>query len=376
MICIVNIDDDEKWQSILRLSFSDCSVISAYTGRSGIVSVETEYPDVVLLSSRLPDMRSSDVLNSLVSLPQPPPVIVLGSPVSPHEIVSAIKGGAFDYLSKPYELKILREAVFKAARLSPSMLPAADSAKYPELSMIVGISRKMEVFKNRLVQYALTDASVLIRGETGTGKDLAAKVIHRISRRSRGPYLVLHAGGIPFTLMESQLYGTERGAFTDAVSKAGYFELSDNGTLFLDEIGEMTPSAQVKLLRILEDNEIYRIGGSRPVPIDVRIICATNKDIKNSVRRNRFRMDLFFRISTLSLFIPPLKERSEDIPVLVKFFMGKLNGEFAISNSALEKLVEYSWPGNVRELKNVIYRAGILSKNRNIDVDAIVFDTI
>lgn len=376
MVRIIYIDHDKKWQDILRFSLPDYLMISSYTGKAGINMIKNRYPDVVLLNNMLPDMNGLEVLKKINSLPCPPPVIILGNCEKPQDIVDSIKNGAVDYLSKTCNLKILKSSILQAAYLYPAGGPGEDIGKYPELDSLVGESRELNKLKKDIIPYALSDAAILLRGETGTGKDLIARAIHRISKRREGPYRVIHAGAMPFTLIESQLYGTEKGAYTDAVSRAGCFELSDNGTLFIDEIGEMTLPAQVKLLRILEDNEIVRIGGKSPVPIDVRIISATNIDIQNALKRKMFRIDLFFRISTLTLFIPPLRERKDDIPLLVNHFLKQAHYKSSISRAALIKMLEYSWPGNVRELKNVLNRAMVLSQNQKIEQSAIVPDVL
>ena len=376
MISIVNIDDDKKWQSILRYSFSDYSIIPSYSGRSGINIVRNRNPDVVLLHKSLNDMRWREVLRKLKELPGSPPVIVVGECTKPRDVVTSIKSGAVDYVKKPYDLKELKASILNAVRLNIGNGDSGGTAIHPELEVMVGESGAIRKLKRDLFLFAGTDAPILITGETGTGKDLAAKMIHRISGRKEGPFLVMNAGGIPPALLDSQLYGTERGAYTDAVSSAGYFERADRGTLFIDEIGEMPVSAQSKMLRILEEKEIYRMGGRKSFSVDVRVITATNRDVPGAIEKGEFRKDLFFRISTLSLYIPPLRERKADLPLLVNYFLTSKGKKTQIDHSALLKLYDYGWPGNVRQLRNVILRAEILSDNGLIKSDNVVFDPL
>lgn len=376
MIRIVNIDDDKKWQSILRLSFSDYTIFPSYSGKAGISMVKSRNPDVVLLNQGLADMKYRDVLRRLKEIPGSPPVIILGNCKSARDIVASIKNGAVDFVIKPYDMVRLKDSIIDAVRAVPSFSGGGGYIEHPVLKEIIGESAAIRNFKRDLFRYALADASIFITGETGTGKGLAARLVHKISGRRDGPYCVMDAGGIPVTIIESQLYGTEKGAYTDAVSNAGYFEKADRGTLFIDEIGELSVYAQSKLLRILEEKEIYRIGGRYPVPIDVRIVTATNIDVSEAIKERTFRMDLFYRISTLSLYVPPLRDRLEDIPMLVNYFLSGTGPVCSISDTALEKLNEYSWPGNIRELKNVIMRAEIISGNRGIESRDIIFDPI
>ncbi len=328
-------------------------------------------PDLVILNNKLPDMNVFEALQRINSVFAPPPVIIMGKCKSPHDIVKAVQYGAVDFLLKPFNLYELKESILRTAPIKKITGDYVRYEKYKELDALVGESEKMREIKDEILSFALSDAAVLISGETGTGKDLIARAIHQLSKRT-GPYQIMPAGAIPFTLLESLLYGTEKGAFTDAVSQAGYFEKSNQGTLFIDEIGEMSTFAQVKLLRILEDEEITRIGGKQTIPIDVRIVSATNIDMHSAIQEKNFRDDLYYRISTLSISVPPLRERRDDIPLLVQHFLRRGHYASSLSKSALSKLMEYSWPGNIRELKNVIHRAMVLSGNKQIEPVSII----
>lgn len=375
MISIVNIDDDKKWQSILRFSFSGYSIIPSYSGRSGINIVRHRNPDVVLLNKSINDMQYKEVLRKLKEIPGSPPVIVIGEYEKPQDVIASIRNGAVDYVAKPFELERLKDSIREAVRMnSPQDNVAAVFP--PELEMMIGESESIKRFKRNLLRFAGSDASVLINGETGTGKDLAAQIIHRVSERKNGPYRVFNAGGIPVTLLETQLYGTMKGSYTGALNTAGYFEKADKGTLFIDEIAELPVSAQAKLLRILEENEIYRIGGQESIPVDVRILSATNRNVPEAIRKGAFRQDLFFRINTLFLYIPPLRERTGDIPLLADHFLSVSGKRTALTPSALIKLKNYSWPGNIRELRNVLLRAEVLSEGGKISRNDVVFDPI
>ena len=375
MISIVNIDDDKKWQSILRFSFSGYSIIPSYSGKSGINIVRNRNPDVVLLNKSINDMQYNEVLRKLKEIPGAPPVIVIGEYEKPQDVVASIKNGAVDYVAKPFELERLKDSILEAVRMNST--PGTVVDVYPsELEIMIGESKSIKGFKRNLLRFAGSDAAVLINGETGTGKDLAAQIIHRVSDRKNGPYLILNAGGIPVTLLETQLYGTVKGSYTGAVNSAGYFEMADKGTLFIDEIGEVPVTAQAKLLRILEENEIYRIGGRESIPVDVRVISATNKNVPEAIRQGSFRQDLFFRINTLYLHIPPLRERIGDIPLLADHFLSVSGKKKVITSSALSKLQNHDWPGNIRELRNVLLRAEVLSEGGKISKNDVVFDPI
>ncbi len=374
VVRIVYVENDKKWHDLLRFSLPEYSILSSYTGKGGLNLIKKDSPDIVLLNNKLPDMSGLEFLKRVRSFPVPPPVIFTGTCGSPHDIVKIMHYGAADFLSKPYNLHELKECILRTVPTRREKKRFFTVIDHEELDALVGNSEKLQKIKRDILTFALSDAAVLISGETGTGKDIIAHTLHKVSKRRNGPYRIMPAGAIPFTLIESQLYGTEKGAFTDAVSSAGYFERSNRGTLFIDEIGEMSPYAQVKLLRIIEDREITRIGGNNAVPLDVRIVCATNINIDSALRKKHFRRDLYYRISTLRISVPPLRERMDDIPLLVQHFMKEQHYRSSISKQALVKLMKYPWPGNIRELRNVIHRAMVLSDTKKIEERAIIIE--
>ncbi|MBN2535998.1 MAG: sigma-54-dependent Fis family transcriptional regulator [Spirochaetales bacterium] len=373
MIRILFIDDDPMAQNNLKMILiGKYLVSSAYTGQSGIETVQRTEQDVILLDIDLPDKDGLTVLKEIVALPAPPPVIMLTVSGDIPTIVQAIKTGAYDYIVKPYELPHLEAAIWRAAQnseLRKSYLPV-----HPEIDKIVGESPVMKAVKKLTHKYAVNDTPVLILGESGTGKELVARAIHRVSLRHKGPFIPLNCAAIQDTIVESELFGSEKGAFTGAVNKPGLFEQADNGTLFLDEIGEMSLSAQAKLLRVLETNEIMHVGGSQFIKLNIRIIAATNKNLKEEVNNKTFRNDLFYRLNVLEIKLPPLREREDDIPLLSAYFIKSISGnKKKISPEAVEKLKMHTWPGNVREFNNVLQRAVIVSDGDVIKQENIIF---
>jgi DNA-binding NtrC family response regulator len=339
---------------------------------SGIEKVQRTEQDVVLLDIDLPDKNGLEVLKEIVALPAPPPVIMLTVSDDIPTIVRAIKTGAYDYVAKPYDLPVLEAAIWRAAQNSE--LRKTHFPVHPEVDQIIGESPVMKAVKEITRKYAVNDTPVLILGESGTGKELVARAVHRVSLRHKGPFIPFNCAAIQDTIVESELFGSERGAFTGAVSKAGLFEQAQNGTLFLDEIGEMSPAAQAKLLRVLETNEMMRVGGSQFITLNIRIIAATNKDLKEEIKNKTFRSDLYYRLNVLEIRLPTLRERIDDIPLLSAHFTKSISGgKKKISPDAIDKLKTHSWPGNVRELKNVLKRAAILSDGDIIKQEHIIF---
>lgn len=373
MIRILFIDDDPRAQKNLRMILSDKYIVSsAYTGISGIENVKRTEQDVILLDIDLPDKDGLEVLKEIVVLPAPPPVIMLTVSDEIPTIVQAIKTGAYDFITKPYDLPQLEAAIWRAAQNSE--LRKAHFPVHPEVEQIIGESPVMKAVKELTRKYAVSDTPVLILGESGTGKELVARAIHRVSLRHKGPFIPINCAAIQDTIVESELFGSEKGAFTGAVNKTGLFELAQNGTLFLDEIGEMSPAAQAKLLRVLDTNEIMRVGGANIIKLNIRIIAATNKDLKEGVKSKEFRSDLYYRLNVLEIKLPPLREREDDIPLLSTYFIKSISKDKKrISPEGIEKLRIHSWPGNVRELKNVLQRAVIISDGDSIKQENIIF---
>jgi len=376
VVRILFIDDDHQDQKLLKMILPEnYAVISAVKGLHGVELIQKEEPDIVLLDIELPDINGLELLKRINALPLSPPVIMLTGCSEIDKVVRAIKMGASDYLTKPFKLEQLKRTIrdVMEEKIKESALIKLKTED-PPLNEIVGESTAIKDVKKLILLYADSESSVLITGESGTGKDVVARTIHNLSFRKGGPFVPKNCGAIPEALLETELFGSQKGAFTGAISRPGSFEMAKGGTLFLDEIGEMTPLSQVKLLRVLEDKTITRVGGTSVIPVDIRILTATNKDLKYECRRGNFRLDLFYRISTLSIKIPPLRERKEDISLLTAYFLKMLTGRnLDISISAMEKLIDYNWPGNIRELKNVLERAVLHSKKHTLDEGDIVF---
>jgi two-component system response regulator HydG len=333
--------------------------------------------DCVLTDVVMPDVDGLTLLKEFVGAPSAPPVIVMTAYGSVDRAVQAMKDGAYDFLEKPLDLQQLRALVRNAVernRDEPENKPVRAKLRAERKVLLSGTSSLMHDVVERARRVARTNATVLITGESGTGKELIARLIHTESLRVRGAFVPVNCAGLTESIIESELFGHVKGAFTGAVrSKKGKFELADGGTLFLDEIGEIPAVVQVKLLRVLQEREVERVGGEEPVKIDVRLICATHRDLDEMVAAGTFREDLYYRIKVIVLHIPPLRERAEDIPQLADHFRVRANERngrsvSSISPAALERLLAYRWPGNVRELENVVEQAVVLCASDEIDV--------
>lgn len=371
MARILLIDNDSKAHRVLRMILPrEFHLISSYRGAQGIEAAAHEYPDLVLLDIDLPDRNGIDVLKNLTHLPSAPPVIILTALARIHLVVEAMRSGACDYLVEPFELRTLTDTIRNYIR--QRSLVSDSMAEHPCLAGLVGESAAMIAVKKRLIRYATSDSPVLIYGESGTGKELAARIVHDLSSRAAGPFIVRNCAAIPGSLVETELFGSERGAFTDAVSRPGSFELADGGTLFLDEIGEIQIETQAKLLRALENSLVTRLGASRPVKIDLRIVSATNKNLIGAADDGSFREDLLYRINTLPITLPSLRERLEDLPLLAAHILRGSGTD--LSGGAEEKLKSYDWPGNVRELENVLERGALFANGGRIDASDVIFD--
>jgi DNA-binding NtrC family response regulator len=302
-----------------------------------------------------------------------PPLIGLAEKSDMALTLSLIKHGWFDFLIKPFTRKQIEKLLNNAiAHYETKNMIVKELEEKTPLKSLIGTSRIMEGVKKLIIKCAPQKSPVLILGESGTGKELVARNIHNLSDRSVNAFIARNCSAIPETIFDSEMQGAAKGAYTDAVSRPGCFELANRGTLFLDEIGEMPSSCQSKLLRILEDPEITRIGGTNPIKVDVRIIAASNRDLKQAVASKEFREDLFYRIGVLAIYIPPLRKRKNDIPQLVRYFLFNYD-DVSISPEALEKILAHDWPGNVRELKNVIERSVVMCEDHYIKAKDIVF---
>lgn len=370
------IDDEETIRNVVRRVFrgTEIQIYSAGTGEDGIEILRDNPVDVVLTDLRLPGISGVEVLKEAKRIDESIEVIVMTAYGTVDVAVEAMKLGAFDFITKPFEtLEKLRRTVELA--FERRILKRRTVELERELSRkfgvenIVGRSKKMEEVFNIIRSVAETNATVLIEGESGTGKELVAKTIHYMSRRKAGPFIPVDCTALPEELIESELFGHEKGSFTGAyASTMGLFRMADGGTIFLDEIGELSPNIQAKLLRVLEERKVRPVGSVNSYPVSVRVISATNVDLKRAVEEKRFREDLFYRLNVVPLKIPALRERKEDIPLLIDFFIKEVKKEagvdidITVSPDAMDKLINYNWPGNVRELRNVIERIILMHK--------------
>lgn len=372
--------DDEKllrWSLEQNLSKEGYTVFTAEKGLDGLTLFKEESPDLTLLDIHLPDISGITVLEGIKEINKDAVVVMITAFGDVQTAVKTIKLGAYDFVEKPFnmdKLKIILEKALETCSLRKEVLQFRSqlSSRYG-FESIIGQSGIMKKVFELIEKVARSDAStILLQGESGTGKDLVAKVIHYQSGRGDKPFIEINCTALPETLIESELFGYEKGAFTDAKSmKKGLFELADSGTIYLDEIADMKLSTQAKLLKVIENKAFKRVGGIKDLEVDLRIIAATNKVLDEEVKNGNFREDLYYRLKVIPVFLPPLRERREDIPLLAKYFMEVFNHEFRKNVKGLasetEKLfLEYGWPGNIRELKNVIERAMILENEESI----------
>ena len=376
MVRVLFIDDDPLAHETLRLILPDPYLVeSAYTARQGVEAAARGGPDVVLLDINLPDMDGLRALRQIAALPLAPPVVMLTALSEPRVVKESILAGACDYIVKPMEAAEILGTLRVAVAGADARRMAAGEATDALMQGMIGESPGMRELKTLILRYAPSDSPVLVLGESGTGKERAARLIHDASRRRGGPYVAVNCGALTETLLESELFGAEKGGFTDAVSRPGSFERADGGTLFLDEIGEMSPAAQARLLRVIEQKEVTRVGGTRTISLDVRVISATNRNIKEEVPAGRFRADLFYRLGVLPIRIPPLRERRADIPLLAVHFLRQLGKTHpAISEEARDRLLAHDWPGNIRELRSVMERAALAADGGEIGPRHLLFD--
>ena len=366
MIRLLFVDDDPRAHDTLELVLPpEYEMLSARTLAEGRRLADGGEVDLVLLDLMLPDGSGLELLGHLSAAPLGPPVVMLTGVSDVRVAVQAIRAGASDYLVKPYELRTLL-ATLNTALVNGTARRNGGSQE-PDADGLVGETPGLQQVRELMETYADSDASVMVTGESGTGKELVARGIHRLSHRAAAPFVAVNCGAIPDTLVESELFGSEEGAFTGAVSRAGCFERADGGTLFLDEVADMPLDTQVKLLRALENREITRVGGRHPAAVNVRVVSATNHDIEARVAAGRMRADLWYRLAVLLIHVPPLRERGDDIPLLAHALLRQMAaaGDTALTDAALGRLAAHSWPGNVRELRNVLERARLLARRRS-----------
>jgi DNA-binding NtrC family response regulator len=374
---ILLIDDDDSLRRVMEFSLTEAGykVQAAASGEDGLRLFDKDAFDAVITDITMPGMGGMEVLARVRKRDEQLPVVVITAYGTIESAVEAMKNGAFDYITKPFnrdELRLTLGKALKMRRLEKENIELrAEVTDRHRFESIIGVSEKIRTVLDLAGRVAASDASVLITGESGTGKELLAKGIHYNSPRADGPFVAVNCAAIPENLIESELFGHVKGAFTGAVKdREGKFELAGGGTLFLDEIGDLRIDLQAKILRALQERQVDRVGGSHPIAVDARVIAATNKDIERAVKEGGFREDLYYRLSVITLHMPPLRERREDIPLLVSHFLKKfsVDAELRIAAEALLTMKTYGWPGNVRELENVIERASVLKRGEVITV--------
>jgi len=364
---VLIVDDDAGLRESFRLILEESyELVEASDGRQALDIVRNREIDLVLLDIRLPEMDGIEVLERIKAMDEQVEVVLVTAVKTVRTAVAAMKLGAFDYLTKPFEeddlLSVVRRALEKRSLEREVVFLRSELARRQEFAEIVGTHAEMQKLFRLIAQVARTATTVLITGESGTGKELIARAIHRQGPRRDKPFVAVNPAALSETLLESELFGHEKGSFTGAYQrKVGKLEMAQGGSLFLDEIGTLKPELQGKLLRVLQEREIERVGGTRTIRIDVRVIAATNVDLKQAVANQTFREDLYYRLNVVPISVPPLRDRRDDIPLLVAHFIRRYNAEMSkriegLSPEAMAVLHDYPWPGNVRELQNIIER--------------------
>ena len=376
---ILVIDDEDSMCSFMEIMLSKegYTVEAVNNPREGIDRLKQTDYDLVIADLQMPEMSGIDVLKEVKSFKHDQELIVMTAFASVDTAIEAMKQGAADYITKPFKIDEIKLVIDKSIRqrklISENVELRKQLSGKNSFDRFLGDSEAAVQLKALSQKIALSDSTVLIRGESGTGKDLIASAIHNHSPRSKGPFLTINCGALPENLLESELFGHKKGSFTGAINdKEGLLKVASGGTFFLDEIGNTSPTIQIKLLRVLEDKMITPIGETKPIEIDIRLIAATNADLEEDVRQGRFRADLYYRLNVIPIDIPPLRERSEDIELLVSSFVRTFCTKLKvtvkeISPEALKLLVSYTWPGNVRELENTIERAVLLSRSDKLE---------
>jgi two-component system response regulator PilR (NtrC family) len=373
---ILVIDDESSMREVLRilLEKEGHEILLAGDGAAGLAVATTQPLDLIISDVKMPRLDGVGFLAALRQHGSSTPVIMVTAYASSDSAIQAMKHGAFDYLTKPFKVEeiklVIRRALEEVRRASPEAQPAASVET--GLRGIIGRSPRMVELYKLISRVAAVDSTILITGESGTGKELVARTIHYNSPRTGKPFQAINCGALPEELLESELFGHVRGSFTGAVAhKAGLFEVAGGGTVFLDEVAEMSPRLQVKLLRFLQDHVVRRVGGTEDIEVAVRIVAATNRDLKQLIHAGAFREDLFYRLNVITVEMPTLRERREDIPLLAEFFLTYYaaragRGALRLTPEAMERLIAYDWPGNVRQLENVIERAAALATHEEI----------
>ncbi len=383
---VLVVEDEQATRDLLRAQLAqDFEVRTAGNGEEALSALSTRGFDLMLLDMNLPGISGLEVMQQLHELDNAPTVIVVSADSNVSSAVEALREGAYDYLVKPFSMDELRATLERASERTLLMKENQNLRKTIRRSQrfggMLGSSPIMQELKRDIEKIADTRGTVLLTGESGTGKELAARAIHELSVRHKGPYIRINCAAIPESLLEAELFGHEKGAFTNAIARReGMFELAHGGTLLLDEVTEIAPNMQAKLLRVLQEREIMRIGGKTSIKVDVRVIATTNRDLKKEVREGRFKEDFYYRLNVIPLHVPALRERREDIPMLVRHFVERACAEnerslMDITDAAMQTIVEHSWRGNVRELENCLERSVILTENEHLDRGDLRLDT-
>ena len=375
------VDDEESIREICKSALEDNFIIETFSnGSEALLALNSTKPDLIITDIKMPGLSGLDLLHKVSEKYPGLPTIVITAHSDIDNALSAYKGGAFEYLPKPFDVDKIRSLALKALNQSDSTVSLKESNVTMQQSKIIGQAQSLQNLFRAIGKISNSDITVLIRGESGTGKELIAQAVHDNSKRNAEPFVAINVAAIPHDLLESELFGHEKGAFTGAqAQRIGRFEQAQGGTLFLDEIGDMHPELQTRLLRVLSSQEFYRVGGHRPIKSDVRIIAATNQSIEDLIVTGKFREDLYHRLNVFKLVLPPLRERKEDIASLITYFLktyaNELNTEEKVMDDAtLKYLVEFKWPGNIRQLENICRYLIVMSASSTITVDDLPDD--
>ena len=379
------IDDEESIRTICKSALEEEFDIEMFpNGSEALLALNSNKPDLVITDIKMPGMSGLDLLKKISSNYPNIPTIVITAHTDIENALSAYKGGAFEYLPKPFDVDEIKKIAMRAIKnYSPEGMTFDKDIDYSShVTKIVGKAHSLQKVFRAIGKISTSDLSVLIRGESGTGKELIAQAIHDNSNRKDKPFVAINVAAIPHELLESELFGHEKGAFTGAqTQRIGRFEQANNGTLFLDEIGDMHPELQTRLLRVLSSQEFYRVGGHNPIKSDVRIVAATNQSIEELIKTSKFREDLFHRLNVFKLQLPPLRDRQEDIEVLTRHFLNESSKELKVSEKKLDKKVleffeKYQWPGNIRQLENVCRYLTVMCSSSTITIDDLPDDIV
>jgi len=377
------IDDEESIRTICRSALEDSFIIETFpNGSEALLALNSDKPDLIITDIKMPGLSGLELLQKVSAKYPSLPTIVITAHSDIDNALSAYKGGAFEYLPKPFDVDTIRALALKALNNSEVTKENTKSTEFTKTSKIIGQAQSLQNVFRAIGKISNSDITVLIRGESGTGKELIAQAVHDNSQRSQSSFIAINVAAIPHDLLESELFGHEKGSFTGAqAQRIGRFEQARGGTLFLDEIGDMHPELQTRLLRVLSSQEFYRVGGHEPIKSDVRIIAATNQSIEDLIKTSKFREDLYHRLNVFKIELPSLRERNEDIPALVDYFLKLSSVELKtekkeIDNIALKYLVNFSWPGNIRQLENTCRYLTVMCASSTISMEDLPEDIL